>query len=110
MLDLNSIQVSLPSPYPGTEFYRQCQENDWLASDSYIDETGHQMCVVSYPDLSNTEIFDAVEEFYSKFYFRPKYITRSIIKMVINRKERAKLLKEGKQYLEYMRKRKQSRG
>lgn len=110
MLDLNSIQVSLPSPYPGTEFYRQCQENGWMASDSYIDNTGHQMCVVSYPNLSNTEIFNAVEDFYSKFYFRPKYITRSIIKMVINRKERAKLLKEGKQYLEYMRKRKQARG
>jgi hopanoid biosynthesis associated radical SAM protein HpnJ len=110
MLDLSSIQVSLPSPYPGTEFYRQCKENGWLASESYIDETGHQMCVVNYPDLSNTEIFNAVEEFYSKFYFRPKYITRSILKMLINRKERVKLLKEGKQYLEYMRKRKQAQG
>lgn len=107
-LDLNSIQVSLPSPYPGTEFYRQCQENGWLASDAYIDDTGHQMCVVSYPNLSNTEIFAAVELFYNKFYFRPKYIARSIMKMVVDGNERRKLLKEGKQYLEYMRKRKQA--
>jgi hopanoid biosynthesis associated radical SAM protein HpnJ len=110
MLDLNSIQVSLPSPYPGTEFYRQCLENGWLASDAYIDDTGHQMCIVSYPNLSNTEIFDAVELFYKKFYFRPKYIARSIMKMVVDGNERRKLLREGKQYMEYMRKRKQAQG
>ena len=110
MLDLNSIQVSLPSPYPGTEFYRQCLENGWLASDAYIDDTGHQMCIVSYPNLSNTEIFDAVELFYKKFYFRPKYIARSIMKMVVDGNERKKLLREGKQYMEYMRKRKQAQG
>jgi hopanoid biosynthesis associated radical SAM protein HpnJ len=108
MLDLNSIQVSLPSPYPGTEFYRQCKENGWLASDAYIDDTGHQMCVVSYPNLSNMEIFAAVELFYKKFYFRPKYIARSIMRMVVDGNERRKLLKEGKQYFEYMRKRKQA--
>jgi hopanoid biosynthesis associated radical SAM protein HpnJ len=110
MLDLDSIQVSLPSPYPGTEFYRQCKENGWLASDAYIDDTGHQMCVVSYPHLSNSEIFEAVEQFYKKFYFRPKYIARSVMKMVVDGEERRKLLKEGKQYLDYMRKRKQVQG
>ncbi|HTP66801.1 MAG TPA: hopanoid biosynthesis associated radical SAM protein HpnJ, partial [Geobacteraceae bacterium] len=110
MLDLYSIQVSLPSPYPGTEFYRQCKENGWLASEAYIDDTGHQMCVVSYPDLSNMEIFAAVELFYKKFYFRPRYIARSVMKMVMDGNERRKLLKEGKQYFEYMRKRKQSQG
>jgi radical SAM superfamily enzyme YgiQ (UPF0313 family) len=110
MLDLDSIQVSLPSPYPGTEFFRECQENGWLASDAYIDDTGHQMCVVSYPHLSNTEIFEAVELFYKKFYFRPRYIARSIMKMVVDGDERRKLVKEGKQYMEYMRKRKQAQG
>jgi hypothetical protein len=68
------------------------------------------MCVVSYPHLSNTEIFEAVEQFYKKFYFRPKYIARSVMKMVVDGEERRKLLKEGKQYLDYMRKRKQVQG
>ncbi len=106
MLDLNSIQVSLASPYPGTEFYQQCKEEGWIASESYIDNTGHQMCIVNYPHLSNREIFDAVELFYDKFYFRPKYIARSVLKMLTDGAERKKLLKEGKQYLDYMRKRK----
>jgi len=108
MLDLNSIQASLASPYPGTEFYDLCKEQGWISSDSFLDEGGHQKCVINYPNLSNTEIFNSVEEFYNKFYFRPKYILRSIGRMIVDSAERKKLLREGKQYLAYMRKRKES--
>jgi hopanoid biosynthesis associated radical SAM protein HpnJ len=106
MLDLDSIQVSLASPYPGTEFYEQSKREGWISSDSFLDDTGHQTCVINYPHLSNREIFDAVELFYNKFYFRPKYIARSILRMITDSGERKKLLREGKQYLEYMKKRK----
>jgi radical SAM superfamily enzyme YgiQ (UPF0313 family) len=106
-LDLNSIQASLASPYPGTEFYELCKKEGWITSDSFLDESGHQTCVINYPHLSNREIFDAVELFYNKFYFRPKYIARSVMKMITDGGERKKLLREGKQYLEYMKKRKQ---
>jgi hypothetical protein len=51
-----------------------------------------------------------VETFYKKFYFRPKYIARSIFRMLIDSKVRKQLLKEGAQYFEYMRKRKQGKG
>jgi len=107
-LDLNSIQASLASPYPGTEFYDMCKEQGWIASDNFLDDSGHQKCVINYPNLSNAEIFNSVEEFYDKFYFRPKFILRSIGKMIVDGEERRKLLKEGKQYLKYMRKRKES--
>ena len=107
-LDLTSIQVSLASPYPGTEFYQMAKENGWIASDSFLDATGHQKCVINYPDLSNQEIFDAVEQFYNKFYFRPRYIARSIFSTLVDSQVRRKLLKEGAQYLSYMRKRKQA--
>ena len=107
-MDLNSIQASLASPYPGTEFYTMCKEQGWISSDSFLDAGGHQKCVINYPHLSNAEIFNSVEEFYDKFYFRPKYILRSIGKMIVDGAERKKLLKEGKQYLAYMRKRKES--
>jgi len=107
-MDLNSIQASLASPYPGTEFYDLCKQQGWISSNDFLDESGHQKCIVNYPDYSNTEIFNSVEEFYNKFYFRPKYIARSIGRMIIDGDERKKLLREGKQYLQYMRKRKES--
>jgi hopanoid biosynthesis associated radical SAM protein HpnJ len=106
-LDLDSIQVSLASPYPGTEFYELCKKEGWLSSDTFLDDTGHQSCVINYPNLSNREIFDSVETFYNKFYFRPKYIARSVLKMIVNSEVRRKLLKEGAQYLAYMKKRKE---
>lgn len=109
-LDLNSIQASLASPYPGTEFYTLCKEQGWIASDDFIDETGHQKCVINYPHLTNAEIFASVEEFYNKFYFRPKYIARSVMKMITDAGERKKLLREGKQYLSYMKKRREGQG
>ncbi|UFS68664.1 hopanoid biosynthesis associated radical SAM protein HpnJ [Geomonas sp. RF6] len=108
-LDLNSLQASLASPYPGTEFYAMAMKEGWIASDSFLDATGHQKCVINYPHLSNQEIFDAVEIFYNKFYFRPKYIAKSIWRMIIDCEERKKLLKEGAQYLQYMKKRKETR-
>jgi len=108
-LDLSSIQVSLASPYPGTEFYALAKREGWISSDNFLDAEGRQQCVINYPSLSNQEIFDGVELFYKKFYFRPKYIARSIFRMMIDSKERKKLLKEGAQYFEYMRKRKQGK-
>ncbi len=108
-LDLNSVQASIASPYPGTEFYDLCIENGWITSDAFLDGSGHQQCTISYPDLSSSEIFNSVEEFYNKFYFRPKYILRSIGRMIVNSVERKKLLKEGQQYLAYMRKRREGR-
>jgi len=107
-LDINSIQASLASPYPGTEFFDMAKKEGWITSDSFLDATGHQTCVINYPHLSNREIFDAVETFYNKFYFRPKYIFRSILKMITSSADRKKLLKEGAQYLAYMKKRKKS--
>jgi len=107
-MDLNSIQASLASPYPGTEFYDLCKQQGWINSDNFLDESGHQKCIINYPNYSNREIFNSVEEFYNKFYFRPKYIARSIGRMIIDGEERRKLLKEGRQYLDYMRKRKES--
>ena len=109
-LDLTSIQVSLASPYPGTEFYDMAVKQGWISSDNFLDATGHQKCVINYPDLSNKEIFDAVELFYNKFYFRPRYIARSIYSMIVDSTQRRKLLKEGAQYLSYMKKRKRAAG
>lgn len=105
-LDLNSIQASIASPYPGTEFYDLCLENGWISSDSFLDGSGHQKCTISYPGLTSSEIFNSVEEFYNKFYFRPRYILRSVGRMLVDSDERKKLLKEGMQYLSYMKKRK----
>jgi hopanoid biosynthesis associated radical SAM protein HpnJ len=100
-----TLQVSLASPYPGTQMYDWVREHKYLTVDSLVDETGYQKCTVSYPDISADEIFRAVETFYRRYYFSRRYIWKSIKKMASDREEAKRLLSEGKQFLGSMWKR-----
>jgi len=100
-----TLQVSLASPYPGTAFYDYVTKNNYLTVDSLVDETGYQKCTVSYPEVSADEIFKAVETFYRRYYFTPRYIWKSVKKMATSREEAKRLLGEGVQFIGSMAKR-----
>lgn len=104
-LDLDTIQVSLATPYPGTKFYQLCKENNYLSPESMVDDKGYQLCGVSYPGLSSQDIFYGVEGFYKKFYSRPHFILRMIKKIVFDKKERKRLLQEGKEFRQFIKRR-----
>ncbi len=104
-MDCETIQVSLASPYPGTELFKYVTQNGYLAVDPLLDESGYQKCTVTYPGLSGDEIYKAVERFYRSFYFRPRYIFKAVRKMASSSEECRRLLKEGKQFLSTMRQR-----
>ena len=70
-----------------------------------LDEAGYQKCTVQYPNLSADEIYQSVERFYRSFYFRPRYILKSVRKMLTSSEECKRLLKEGMQFLSTMRQR-----
>jgi hopanoid biosynthesis associated radical SAM protein HpnJ len=101
-----TLQVSLASPYPGTHFYEYVQDNGFLVQDIYNDEAGYQRCTVSYPSLSSEEIFDSVERFYRKYYFRPTYVFKALKKMAQSADERKRMLSEAGQFFSAMRNRK----
>ncbi len=106
-MECETIQVSLASPYPGTELFEYLNKNGYLAFDPMLDESGYQKCTVTYPGLTNDEIYGAVERFYRKFYFRPRYIFKSLRKMVTSAEECKRLLGEGRQFLSTMRQRRE---
>lgn len=71
------LQVSVASPFPGTEFYEWCRENGYLLTDDpneYLDEQGHQKAIISYPWLSSEEITRAVDAILKDYYMTPGYI------------------------------------
>ena len=108
-LDPDTIQVSLATPYPGTEFYELCREKGYLQNDSLVNgSTGYQQCVVEYPSLAAAEIFQAVPRFYRRFYFRPRYIARALGVMMRDREECKRLLREGREFLTFMFRRRQA--
>ena len=99
-----TLQVSLAAPYPGTFLYKQAKENGWFASDvDLLTDDGTQIAPLNYPDLSHTEIFNSVEEFYKKFYFRPSKIAEIVGEMLTSRDMLVRRLREGVEFFQFLR-------
>ena len=104
----HTIQVSLAAPYPGTYLYDQAVENGWLDADhaELIDENGVQIAPLHYPGvLTHDEIFHSVEEFYKKFYFRPKKIGSIVKEMVTDFDMMKRRLREGVEFAAFLKER-----
>jgi hopanoid biosynthesis associated radical SAM protein HpnJ len=103
----HTIQVSLAAPYPGTFLYDQAVENGWLdvANAELIDDHGVQIAPLHYPDLSHTEIFDSVELFYRKFYFRAPKIMSIVNEMIRSPQMMKRRLREGVEFRRFLRER-----
>ncbi|MFQ5957396.1 MAG: hopanoid biosynthesis associated radical SAM protein HpnJ [Candidatus Brocadiales bacterium] len=106
-LNPDTIQVSLASPYPGTELYEVCRDKGYLVEDNLVSSRGYQKCGVQYPGMSSMEIYSAVERFYKKFYYRPRFIGKTLMKMLFNKQERKRILKEGEEFKEFLSRRKE---
>lgn len=107
-LDPYSIQVSLPSPYPGTELYARGTKEGWIKKEGEeLTSEGIQNAVISYEELSQKEIFDALELFYRRFYLRPRPIFRILKEMLQDRDEFSRRIREGKEFFSFMAKRKE---
>jgi hopanoid biosynthesis associated radical SAM protein HpnJ len=106
-IDPHTIQVSLAAPYPGTYLYRQALDNGWLddANAELVDAHGVQIAPLHYPHLSHTEIFDSVETFYRRFYFRSNKIASIVGEMVKSPQMMKRRLREGIEFFHFLRER-----
>jgi radical SAM superfamily enzyme YgiQ (UPF0313 family) len=105
----HTLQVSLAAPYPGTELYRQAVEHGWLDAEhaELVDAHGVQLAPLSFPDLSHTEVFDSVETFYRRFYFRAPKIAEIVSEMVLSPTMMARRLREGVEFFSFLKERAQ---
>jgi hopanoid biosynthesis associated radical SAM protein HpnJ len=101
----HTLQVSLAAPYPGTFLHKQALENGWLSAEhaELIDETGIQIAPLNYPHLSHGEIFDSVETFYKRFYFRAPKIASIVGEMVRSPQMMKRRLREGVEFFQFIR-------
>jgi len=105
----HTIQVSLAAPYPGTFLYNQATENGWFdGTDHLLTDGGNQIAQLSYPHLSSKVIFDKVEEFYKRFYFRPRKIGAIVGEMVRDFDMMKRRLREGVEFFDFLRRRKEA--
>ena len=98
-MDCETIQVSVAHAYPGTELHGFALRNGFIVPGSMVDEAGHQLAHIQYPNLPAEEILDAVHRFYDEYYFRPRAISRIIRKAIFHTDKRRRLYKEAKGFL-----------
>jgi hopanoid biosynthesis associated radical SAM protein HpnJ len=103
----HTMQVSLAAPYPGTFLHKQALENGWLDAENaeLIDDHGVQIAPLHYPHLTHTEIFDSVETFYKRFYFRAPKIAAIVGEMVRSPQMMKRRLREGVEFFQFLRER-----
>ena len=106
----HTIQVSLAAPYPGTFLYKQAVENGWLDAKhaELVNEKGVQIAPLHYPNLSHEQIFDSLESFYKKFYFRPRKIASIVSEMILSPEMMKRRLREGVEFFHFLRARRDS--
>ncbi|MGK7942240.1 MAG: hopanoid biosynthesis associated radical SAM protein HpnJ [Crocosphaera sp.] len=101
----HTIQVSIASPYPGTELYQQAQENGWFSKANLVANSGIQLSALEYPNLSASEIEDAVEQMYRRFYFRRRTIIPIVKEMLVDPQMLVRRLREGREFMAYLKER-----
>jgi hopanoid biosynthesis associated radical SAM protein HpnJ len=101
-IDPHTIQVSIAAPYPGTALYREALDGGWLSGPDLVSGRVFQHSALSYPHLSSAQIFDAVEVFYRRFYFRPRKIWAMTREMARDRRMLARRLREGAEFLRFL--------
>ena len=101
------LQVSVATPFPGTEFYEWCRKNGYLVTDDpneYLDEQGHQKSIVSYPWLPAEEIERSVDEILRDYYLSTSYIPVAL-KQIFHKNclnEFSRLLRSAKAFIKYV--------
>lgn len=75
------VQFYSAIPFPGTRFYKEAVENDWIIAKSWEDyELGKN--IISTPELSVEELASLRRKAYLQFYLRPRYILGRIKKFI----------------------------
>lgn len=82
-LPLDYAQVTIAMPYPGTEFYEVAKKKGWLGAEFETDPhlTYRTITIKNRPELPYEEMQKKLRRFYIKFFFKPTYILRTLIRM-----------------------------
>ena len=70
-----------------------------------MNRDGVQMAALDYPGLAQSEIFDSVEAFYRRFYFRPRKIVAMVGGMLRDPAVMRRRLREGAEFFRFLRER-----
>ena len=72
-----------------------------------LTQRGTQLASLSYPHLTHTEIFESVDVFYKRFYFRAPKIASIVGEMLRSPDVMKRRLREGVEFFRFLRERRE---
>ena len=80
-IDPSIARFSVSTPFPGTNFYRDLKENDMLLTEDF-EQFSQFRLVYKHMYLSQDDVRKMLGSAINRFYFRPKFISRTLIKIL----------------------------
>ena len=71
-LPLDMVNFAVGAPYPGTEFFKQAEENKWLETQEWENFDQNYSAIVNYPELSSYEIMKGIRKCYIQWFLTPR--------------------------------------
>jgi anaerobic magnesium-protoporphyrin IX monomethyl ester cyclase len=104
-LDPTDVQFFPLIVYPGTEAFEWAEKNGYLLTKDFArwnTPEGWHNCLISRPGLSNDEILDLCDKAKMEFYFRPKYILRTMRMAITDKDEAMRVAKASRVFFAYV--------
>jgi len=97
-IDADSTQFAIAIPHPGTLLYQTCMDNGWLVFDNWEDFAAENS-LIETEELSREEVERARIHAYRSYYFSPRFVTRSLLR-VRSLQDVKRLLRGGRSVLD----------
>lgn len=80
-LDPDYVLFSICTPFPYTEFNKKARQEGWMVKARYEAIDPIKESFISYPHLTKRQLDKIIRSLYIKYYFRPHYLWKKIIKL-----------------------------
>ena len=79
-LKVDQVMFNIVSPFPGTEFYKLCKENGWLATGEYEPTDVQRNSIVNFPHLSAREMEQALRRNNLSYFLSWHFVSYQILR------------------------------
>jgi radical SAM superfamily enzyme YgiQ (UPF0313 family) len=69
---------NIVSPFPGTKYYKICQENGWIAGGSYRPTDVQRESILNLPNLSAREMEKLLFRNNLSYFLSPRFVFKQI--------------------------------
>jgi radical SAM superfamily enzyme YgiQ (UPF0313 family) len=100
-LDLDFVQYYCAMPYPGTKFFADALENNWLTTTDW-QKWEHNQSVLDYDHLKAVDVMKIRRKMLQRYYFSPRNIIKTLKNNVRRPSDLVSLLSRVRGFLKWM--------